>query len=163
MRKEFGKPTRDLFFGRLKEIAPDFVKSSEHDIKGFTWTVARRIGDLRQAITFQRHKYDDAFTVEISWSCLHDNPVEAKFGEPSDAFTPRGLRFRLGRFWEPQKDVWWYVAEPQFGLGLSHLLKTFVPAPDPEQAIHAAVADAMNRIEQHALPYLDRVAQAMSA
>ena len=160
MRKELGKPTRDLFFGQLKEIAPDFARSSEYDIKGFSWTVSRRIGDLRQAITFQSHKYDDAFTVEIWWTCTQGNPFERTLGDPSDAFTPRGVRFRLGRFWEPQKDVWWHVAEPTFGRSL---LSVFHPQPDPETAIHVAVSDAVNRIQQHALPYFDRVAQAMSA
>ena len=159
VRKELGKPTRELFFSRLAEIAPDFKRTSQHDMKGFTWTFTRRIGDLRQSITFQRHKYDDAFTIEISWSCTNDSPFEATLKDPSAPFEQSGVRFRLGRFWESQKDVWWYVAEPNFGRSL---LSVFRPASDPKAAIDAAVADAIHRIQEHALPYFDRVAEVMT-
>ena len=112
-----------------------------------------------QSITFQRHKYDDAFTIEISWSCTNDSPFEATLRDPSAPFELSGVRFRLGRFWEPQKDVWWYVAEPNFGRSL---LSVFRPASDPKAAIDAAVTDAIQRIQEHALPYFDRVAEAMT-
>jgi hypothetical protein len=49
------------------------------------WTFTRQIGDVRQAIAFQRHKYDDAFTVEVAWSCI-DNPFAAPWGGPNDEF-----------------------------------------------------------------------------
>ncbi len=56
MRKELGKPTRDYFFARLAEVAPDFQRCSAYDIKGFTWSFVRRQGDLYRWLWFQGHK-----------------------------------------------------------------------------------------------------------
>lgn len=161
MRKESGKLVRDLLFRRLGEVAPDFKRSSEYDIKGHTWTFARRVGDLRQALVYQQHKYDDAFTIELAWSCTLDDPFGASFGEPDKALQPRGCRFRLGRFWEPQKDVWWFVVESQYAKGiLSALRNAVVPErADLDAAIQREVGDAVARIQQHALPYFERVAR----
>ena len=159
MRKELGKPTRDLFFRRIKEIAPEFLRVSTYDIKGFTWSFLRREGNLRQWLTFQRHKYEDAFTVGLSWSCLDDNPTLPRWGSPADPPVPGGCQFRLGHFWDPKHDKWWHIVKPEddafgmmFPLGDSQMAAALVEVP-------RQVEDAITGIEQHALPYFEMVAR----
>jgi hypothetical protein len=82
VRKELGRPTRELFFKLLRETAPEFRPSSKYQIKGFTWQFMREYPDLRQWIWFQRHKYEVAFTVELSWSQVVDAPTGPPFGSP---------------------------------------------------------------------------------
>ncbi len=167
MRKELGKPTREYFFARLADVAPEFERCSTHDIKGFIWSFVRQQRDLYQWLWFQRHKYDDAFTVELSWSCLTKDPARAPSKSPADAFTPEGARFRLGAFWNSGGDYWWYVADPPPGMlevspeeYINRLLRP--PEIDLTKAlprVHAAVDDAIARIREYALPYFGRVAE----
>lgn len=167
MRKELGRPTRELFFARLAEAAPDFHRDSSRDIKGFTWSFLRRAGTLREWLWFQRHKYDDAFTVELSWSCLTDEPTRPRTGRPDDGFTEEGCRFRLGAFWKQGGDHWWYLMDPPPSI-LEMSPEKYVelllerPPADLAQAlprVHMAVDDAIGRIREYALPYFDRVFQ----
>jgi hypothetical protein len=79
VRKELGRPTRELFFKLFRDVAPAFLPSGKHQIKGFTWQFLREYPDLRQWIWFQRHKYDDAFTLELSWSKVFDDPTLPPF------------------------------------------------------------------------------------
>jgi hypothetical protein len=163
LRKEIGTPTRQLFFARLADIAPDFKRSSRYDVRGFTWMFARKERDLRQVLWFQRHRYRDAFTVELAWSCVLDNASEAPFGDPSSPFTRDGCRFRLGRFWEPQKDVWWDVGASRLNRALTTIgaLVGF-RSSDSEAApstVKRAVDDASAKIVAYALPYFESVAR----
>jgi hypothetical protein len=107
----------------LREVAPDFHPSNDHQIKGFTWPFLRQQPGLRQWIWFQRAKHDDAFTVELSWSRLYEDPARPPMGSPSDPFKPEGCRFRLGLFWNG--DYWWRVApRPSITGDLLGLLKS---------------------------------------
>lgn len=165
MRKELGKPTRDHFFARLAEIAPDFQKCSEYDIKGFTWSFLRQDASLYQWLCFQRHKYDDAFTVELAWSLQKQDPAIPPFRDPTEPFTSKGARFRLGAFWNNGGDYWWYVADPPPGIldqSPEDYLKSLASPPKVDLAtalprIHQTVDDAVARIQEHALPYFERV------
>lgn len=167
MRKELGKPTRQIFFSRLVEVAPDFRRDSSRDIKGFTWSFLRRAGDLRQWLWFQRHTYDDAFTVELSWSCVSDEPASPRLGRPDDAFTEQGCRFRLGAFWNPGGDHWWHVADrPPSVLDIppDQSVDALLDRPPVNlelalPRVRLAVEDAIGRIREHAIPYFDRVLQ----
>ena len=167
MRKELGKPTREYFFGRLAEVAPDFQRCSTHDIKGFTWSFLRQQRDLHQWLWFQRHKYDDAFTVELSWSCAIKEPTRPPFRNSSDAFTPEGARFRLGAFWNSGGDYWWYVADPPPRFSEvtpeEYINRLLTPPPEVDLGkalpkLRETVDDAIGRIQEHALPYFNRVA-----
>ena len=167
MRKELGKPTREYFFARLAEIAPDFQRCSTYDIKGFTWSFLRRQNDLYQWLWFQRHMYDDAFTVELSWSCLTEEPTRPPIRDPSDAFTPEGARFRLGRFWNSGGDYWWYIADPPPSISEvtpeEYVNRLLAPRPEVDLGkvmpkLRATVDDVIVRIQEHALPYFNRVA-----
>ena len=165
MRSALGKPTRELFFKGLREAAPDFVRTSTYDIKGFTWSFLRRRGALRQWLWFQRHKHEDAFTVEVSWSLVFDEPSQPGFGGPEDPFRPEGYRFRLGAFLGAGADRWWHVAAPapraqsveQILASLAASQQVDVAAAMPR--IEAAVADALGHVRAHALPYFDRVSE----
>jgi hypothetical protein len=165
VRSALAKPTRDLFFAGLREAAPDFVRTSTHDIKGFTWSFLRRRGALRQWLWFQRHKHQDAFTVELSWSLLSDEPAAPGFGGPDDAFRPAGYRFRLGAFFAPHGDHWWHVADPApAAANVQQLLESLAASQRVDVAaamprIEAAVADALGHLRAHALPYFDRVSE----
>ncbi len=167
MRKELGKPTREYFFRRLAEIAPDFHRCGTHDIKGFTWSFLHQEQELHQWLWFQRHKYDDAFTVELSWSCLTKDPARAPSKNPADVFTPEGARFRLGAFWNSGGDYWWYVADRPPGImdvsPDEYIQSLLTPGKvDLSKALpqlRAAVDDSIARIREHALPYFGRVAE----
>ncbi len=167
MRKELGKPTREYFFARLTDVAPEFQRCNTCDIKGFTWSLLRQERNLCQWIWFQRHKYDDAFTVELSWSCLTKEPQRPPHKNPADPFGPEGARFRLGAFWNNGGDYWWYVADPPPAMSdLSpeeYVRRLLMPAEvDLSQAlprVRAAVDDAISRVQEHALPYFGRVAE----
>ena len=162
MRKELGRPTRELFFKRFREAAPDFLPSSKHQIKGFTWQFLREYPDLRQWIWFQRSKNEDAFTLELSWSQVFDDPTRPPFGSPDKPLTREGYRFRLGAFRKPAGDHWWHVAEPPSLVADALSLLRGKRAVDVEKhmpRIRAVVEDAVGLVKEHALPYLDRVAQ----
>lgn len=165
MRSALGRPTRERFFAGLREAAPGFVRTSKYDIKGFTWSFRRRRGKLRQWLWFQQHKYDDAFTVELSWSLLEDEPTRPGFGGPADPFRPEGYRFRLGAFLGAGGDRWWHVADPvPTARSVEQLLASLAAAQEVDVAaarprIEAAVADALGVVRGHALPYFERVAQ----
>jgi hypothetical protein len=165
VRSALGKPTRELFFAGLREAAPDFLRTSTHDVKGFTWSFLRRRGALRQWLWFQRHKHDDTFTVELSWSLRSDDPAVPGFGGPEDPFRPEGYRFRLGAFFAPHRDHWWHVADPApRAQSVEQLLASLAASQQVDVAaamprIEAAVADALGHVRRHALPYFDRVSQ----
>jgi hypothetical protein len=167
MRKQLGKPTRELFFSRLRYVAPDFHRCSTHDIKGFTWTFLRQQARLRQWLRFQRHKYDDAFTVELAWSCMFDNPTSPPLGGPDAPFTPNGCRFRLGAFWDTRGDFWWRLVDPPVrtvGTSSEDYVHDLFDQPviDMDKAtarVRPAVEDAIRRIQELALPYFERVSQ----
>ena len=166
MRKALGRPTREAFVARLRDVAPEFRPLSGHDIPGSTWTFQRSDGDLRQWIAYWQHKHDDAFTVEVGWSRVSDEPLSSWIGSPGDAFAPRGLRFRLSAFWK-EGDHWWPVADPPALLQakttedylrmLAASARVDVDAHRPR--LQAAVEDAIGRIAEHALPYFARVRQ----
>ena len=91
-----------------------------------------------------------------------DAPTGPPFGSPQDPFRPNGCRFRLGAFWSPGGDYWWYVADQPSPL--SELVRGLLarPAIDVEKQmprIRAVVEDAVGRVKEHALPYFARVAQ----
>lgn len=162
MRKELGRPTRELFFKLFRDVAPDFQPANQHQIKGFTWHFLRESPDLRQWICFQRHKSDDAFTLELSWSQTFEDPALPPFGSPEDPFQREGYRFRLGAFWARGGDHWWRVASrpSMAGDALSLLLaRTAVDVEKQMPRIRAAVEDAVGRVQEHALPYFARVAE----
>ncbi len=163
MRKELGKPTREYFVAGLAESAPEFQRSSPHDIKGFTWSFVWRERELHRWLWYQQHKYDDAFTVELSWSCLTQEPTRAPSRNPADAFTPEGARFRLGAFWNKGGDYWWYVADPPPGIldcsPEDYIKRLAMPAKIELPRVREAVDDAVARIREYALPYFDRVAE----
>lgn len=167
MRKELGETTRELFFLRLGEVAPEFHPCSTYDVKGFTWSFLHREGPLSQWIWFQRHRTENAFTVEISWSCLSENPTHPPFGRPTDPFSPAGCRFRLGAFWEKGGDFWWHVTEPSaslFDLSPEEFSKSLLQPPvinlEKElPRIRAAIEDCVSRIHDHALPYFRQVSE----
>lgn len=159
-----GKGTSDLFFRRLREVAPDFERAGSLDIPGCTWTFMRRKDRLRQWLWYQQKSRDDAFLVELSWSCEVDDPTVAPIGGPSTPFTARGCRFRLGQFTRPGVDTWWPV-----GVGPPGPIETFARLLDGRPdvrvdvssylpAIGVAVEAVIEDIEGHALPYFARVA-----
>lgn len=166
MRKELGKPTRELFFAMVGDVAPEFGRCSAHDIRGFTWWLCRQRGNLRQWLSFQQHRYDNAFTVEISWSSVFEDPTRPPLGTPEDPFTPCGCRMRLGAFWNKGGDFWWHLTDPPPGL-LDVSPEEYLQAWAAPSAVdlvttlprvRAAVEDAVERIREYAVPYFERVA-----
>jgi len=165
MRKELGTPARALFSRRLREVAPDFEPRPEYGLPGFTWPFIRVSAPVMQCIWYQQHKRNDSFTLELSWSQRAQDPATVRLGGPQDSFQPEGCRFRLGAFWQSGGDFWWAVAD-----GLPDLLTTptsdFLrvlenPSPvdldAPMPRISQAVQDAVDRVQEFALPYFDRV------
>jgi hypothetical protein len=167
MRKELGKPTRASFARRLRSLAPDFDPAPDYAHDGVVWPFIRRREALVQCVWYQQHKYEDSFTVELSWSRRFLDPAEVPFGSPGDPFRPEGCRFRLGAFWAPIGDHWWPVADgPPDILTMppeEYLRALENPPPvdlDAQMpAISRAVDDAVGRIEEFALPYFDRVTE----
>ncbi|MDX2110343.1 MAG: hypothetical protein SFY80_08900 [Verrucomicrobiota bacterium] len=167
MRKELGKPTRELFFRRLGEVAPKFQRCGIYDIKGFTWSFLNQDKNLYQWICFQRHKYENAFTIELAWRLSAGDPCEVVFDAPTKSFSHKGNRFRLGGLWGNQRDYWWYVTDPLPDISTASMedyLQMCIAPPeiDIEKAlprIHAVVDDAISRIQNHALPYFEKVSE----
>ena len=154
--------TSSLSLRRLRQI---FDAAPRTTSKGFTWSFLHHQEHLYQWLWFQRHKYDDAFTVELSWNCLTDEPTRPPFRDPADSFSPEGARMRLGAFWNNGGDYWWYVADAPPGIldvppeeWLKRLaMPQVVDLNKTLPRLHRAVDDAIGRIRDYALPYFSRV------
>lgn len=166
MDKTIGKAVRDPLFAWI--FGNGFTRSSRHDSPGLTWGFVRENGRRREWIVFQRHKFNNSFTLEIAWT--NDPQIEAyyrlPFGSPNEEPPVSGCRFRLGAFWAPE-DYWWVVAEPSLpefpeAMDVEESLEVFMNPKyaDLEESlprIRECVADASRKLEEYAFPYFQKI------
>lgn len=164
MRSPLGRRVRRRFGARLKQILPQFDEAKDELIPQGCRLYRWRPGG---AVTFYLFllidPQSDRFTVEVVWTLTGQWPPTFRgWGAPDDQPTEGTVEFRLCRFWEPKQDIWWEVARLPT---MEDLERAILTLGDYEEALENAlprveplVDDAINRIEQHALPYFANIA-----
>ena len=164
MRSEIGKQLRPKLFRRLLLLFPDFKAVPGQRIRGFIWDFEALMGPgLMFRLTFQRHKYDDAFTLELTWAA--DGPAleTAPFVDLREGVSGVAGRFRVGALWSRGGDYWWQVEPGTLSslasgnaFGVLHAMlapRRSLPA-DIEARIDAVVEDAIQRLDAELRPVM---------
>ncbi len=167
MRKEVGKPVRDEFFRGVASRFPCFKRVKGQRVPGFTWDWVWRISSrLTVWLTFQRHKNEDAFTLQFAWAQEGDEPPTFPFVTPEESATVERGCFRVGELWDPRGDYWWTVVpgpDPDRLVSdpVAYVEELMRPQPLPADLavrVQAAVQDALVKLEAHLLPHIIHMA-----
>ena len=173
MRKEFAKILRQAFGARLRTAAPGFgeMKLRSDYLGPGERAYADTVGEhIRRWIVLSPSAKDrDEFTVLIGWSTLGRYPELGMIpcaDMPSEArteFAREEYLIRLSMLWSTQ-DPWW-VVRPWKGGSLKALQASMAPITpeEAERRVIPAVDDAIGRLVDIGLPYLDEFARAVGA
>ncbi len=170
MRKEFGKVLRESFAAKMKAALPDYVAAK---VKSpYLWPGERpfckRVSDslwLWIVLSPSQKDYDE-FTVLVGWSTLGRYPelsLIPSLVSPTDeraAFAQPEYLTRLAQLWTTQ-DTWW-VVRPFEQSVTTEQLQAWIAPITPEEAekrVLPQVVEAMRRVTEFAVPYLDRYAR----
>jgi hypothetical protein len=162
MRRELAKAVLNEFTQELSKTLPQFrrMKNEPGFLGIYRWQVAP---DLFFFLGLQRSPNEDHFTVEVAWSGKDDYPFETFNVSPKER--PKGGRFRvrLGGFWS-EEDVWWklvpdWTNEEWDALTFEGKEPEETPVDEALKKVRPEVKDAMERVHQHAVPYLRKIAK----
>lgn len=169
MRKGIARKLRDEFSLQLKERFPAFALAKglrlPSDLRVYQW----KQPGLACFLVLNLHPYEDAFTVEVSWSTTGDwaDASTVSPGTVPEVVDRQGVLFRIVLFWSKDQDHWWYLG-PSLREFHANDTGDFLSAPtrleeySPEAAaiarVDSQVSDAMEKIGQHAVPYFRRIA-----
>ncbi len=170
MRKEYGKALRAEFSSIMKQELPGFEETKVKSI--YFWSgdraFCRKVTDrLHCWIVLSPSKKDyDEFTVLIGWSKLGRYPELsmipcAQMPTPDhEEFANQEYLTRLPSLWTNQ-DQWWVVKEFQAPLTMEELAASLepVPAAKANQAVIPLVRDAVAKLKEFGLPYLEKLAR----
>jgi hypothetical protein len=169
MRAKVGKPLRSALFRALRAELPGFEPVPGQRVPGFTWDFAWTVGPaLVFRLTFQRHKHNDSFTLELAWAEAPEHLDGAPFVDVREGvFGPAG-HFRVGALWSGTGDYWWEVLPGRFdGIDLADLaaFEAALLSPEPEipadlpERIATVVADVVGRLRSDLWPVMVRLAR----
>lgn len=172
MRKEYGKALRALFAAEMKRAASHFEEVKVKSVyfwpgdRAYRWQATDR---LHCWIVLSPSKKDyDEFTVLIGWSRQGRYP-ELSMVPCAEHPTPNRGEFareeyltRLPYLWG-NEDRWWVVKEfraPQSVADLEASVQP-IPASEAREAVAPLVKDAISKIEETGLPYLEALSRAV--
>jgi hypothetical protein len=174
MRKEYGKALRTLFSAKMKQ---EFSQFDEVKVKSIYFWAGDRA--YRWSVTDQLHcwmvlspskKDYDEFNLLIGWSKLGRYP-ELSMVPCADAPSIERVEFekdeyltRLPSLWT-NKDEWWVVNKFHAPASVSELQASIKPIPANEAmaAVQPFVEDAVAKIREFAIPYLEEVSRAFKS
>jgi hypothetical protein len=158
MRKELVKAVKIAFDARISKMLSQFQEVTEGEEVPpqtvlYCWKVD---ASLWFYLFLQFHRNEDWFTIEAAWTRLGKWPDSPLGREPELHSQDGQVRFRLGKLWEPRKDVWWELApRPHFVT----VLEAFYHPPLEKalQRVESLVDDAIGHIQRDGIPYFERV------
>jgi hypothetical protein len=168
MRKEYGKALRSLFASEMKRTAGHFEEVKVKSIyfwpgdRAYRWQATEQ---LHCWIVLSPSKKDyDEFTVLIGWSKQARYPEIsmvpcAEHPTPNrDEFAREEYFTRLPYLWG-KEDKWWVVKEFCASQTLEELEASLQPVPPSEakEAVAPLVRDAVNKIKEMGIPYLEEL------
>ncbi|MGD9723623.1 MAG: hypothetical protein AB7O59_19980 [Pirellulales bacterium] len=167
MRSDYGKLLRKQFEEVLLRTLPQFERSSEtENLQGCRLYESRLTPALVGYIFLIVSIHSEWFTIELGWS--HDGRF------PSWLIPVRGpergaYRLRIAELWHATKDHWWKVTAQRTvrDMTLEEIgrfdMDFLNPPPKMTDAdrevLRTAVDDAIQKIQQYAIPYFEQVAQ----
>ena len=168
MLSTIGKPLRSALFRRLSDRFPSFTPIRAQRVPGFTWDFESVVGpDLVFRLTFQRHKYDNSFTLEFAWAERRSQLDAARHVDARQPLSGSSGVFRVGALWSGTGDYWWKVTPGGItGVQLGRPDQVEGPrapaAPLPSDVssqIEASVDDAIMRLDTALWPVMAKLAE----
>jgi hypothetical protein len=156
MRSLFGKCLRDLFEKRIKQR---FVGVKPIPLSLPPGSRAWLLGSTNTANAYLLlilSPRNERFTIELAWSEKKRLPERSDMmpGEPS---AEGELRFRISRLWQPTGFEVWYDLEYDKDYPDSGPSSVYAPEEPCMARIPVKVDRAMNAIEEHGIPYFEKV------
>jgi hypothetical protein len=166
MRKEYGKALRDEFWKGMKQRFPQFKEvqiDSSYFFPGdraFRWIPCEPVHCW--IILHPSKKDYDWFNVLVGWSRLARYPelsmVPCLEPPTPELLEPTQAEYltRLPYFWNEGQDPWWEIRKSEIPASLEDLMKSLAPisAGEAKDAVKPLVNDALDRIAEYAIPYL---------
>jgi hypothetical protein len=167
MRSPLGKQVRRRFARLMRESLPQFTEIEMDGVPQGCKLYASRTGsDLTFYIQLTiNHKYD-CFTIEVVWSEKGVYPDVCGVARLGDQPCDGTLAFRIGNFWNPKRDHWWWIGRDFFeDVTQEELLHAFqsgsdwmAPVEEVLPQVDVQVDDAISKILEYAVPYFKRIA-----
>ena len=166
MRKEYGKALRKIFAERMKQELPKFeeVKIKSIYLPGGDRAYRWKASDMLHCwvVSSPSKKDRDEFTVLIGWSKKGRYPELSMvpcfdLPEPDRReFSNEEYLTRLPYLWT-KEDKWWVIKEFYVPGSIEELQASLAPVPEIEakEAVEPLVVDAIDRIKEYGIPYLD--------
>ena len=170
MRKEYGKALRTMFAAKMKAELRQFEEVKIKSLyfwpgdRAYRWIVNER---LHCWIVLSPSKKDyDEFTVLVGWSKLGRYPELSMVPSPQlpnasrDEFNRDEYLARLPSLWT-NIDSWWVVRKfrmPNSAADLAARIEP-IPATTAREAVSPRVDDAILKIREFGVPYLEELAR----
>jgi hypothetical protein len=171
MKRAIGQILKKSFKLAMKRRCPEFVEMHDavvpEDALVFRWDAHPELSVFLILVTWSR---EDKFTIEGAWSRNGRFPSDERLSSPrdrpyhgaaKDESAEGRSRFRIPRLWMPRGEYWWEIVpsitpEEMIERIVRHVQTTKSEEPTIEQLrdrIEATVADAIDRVIDHFIPY----------
>lgn len=161
MRQPLAKAVRQEFAEQMKKQLPQFRKTKNGSgYYIYQWKVGTNLSFF---VGLQIDSQEDWFTVEVAWNKSEEFPGLAFCDSPKKMPKTRGFRTGLGVFWK-EEGHWWELApawsdEQWEALELELKIPKATPIAKAMKQVKPQVADAIERLRKHALPYFAKIAK----
>ncbi|MGD9723618.1 MAG: hypothetical protein AB7O59_19955 [Pirellulales bacterium] len=166
MRSDYGKLLRREFEQELLAALPQFTRSNETQIppgcRLYEWLMSKELTAYLLLVPSD----SEHFTIEVGWT--RGGPFPFALFMP-EVIQQGSFRCRLSRMWNPPSEYWWKVTSQRTvkDMTLEEIgrfdMDFLNPPPKMTDAdrevLRAAVDDAIQKIQQYAIPYFEQVAQ----
>lgn len=173
MRKEYGKILRTLFASEMKRIASHFHEVKVNSMyfwpgdRAYCWQASAQL--YCWIVLSPSNKGHDEFNVLLGWS-KHARYPELSMVPCAQSPSPDRNEFsyeeyltRLAYLWS-NDDYWWVISEfhaPTTAQELADSIKP-ITATQARETVAPIVSDAINKIKEFGLPYLEDLAHRLA-